>query len=96
MSATPVILTGHIDVPAGRLAAIRSALPEHTRLTRAEPGCLSFEVTESATLRGRFDVSERFSDAASFEAHQARVKASDWGRISAGIPRSYTVSGLEK
>jgi len=40
-------LTGHLDVPADRFAGIRAALPEHIRLTRAEPGCEVFEVTPS-------------------------------------------------
>lgn len=90
-----VTLTGHIDVPADRLVDIRAALPDHIRRTRAEPGCLRFDVVQSPDVAGRFMVNEAFRDAAAFEAHQARVKASDWGEISAGIPRSYTVTGLE-
>lgn len=89
---TPRIrLTGHIDVPADRLASIEAALAEHKALTRAEPGCISFSVDPCDQVAGRFLVSELFRDRASFEAHQARVKASDWGRISAGIPRIYKI-----
>lgn len=88
-----VTLTGHITVPPERLAEIRAALPTHIDLTRAEPGCLSFEVTE--TQPGHFDVAERFVDAEAFRAHQERVKTSDWGRISAGIPRDYQITGLQ-
>jgi len=91
-----VTLTGHIEVPDARVAAIRAALPEHIRLTLAEPGCLSFEVTESAECPGRFEVRERFADAGAFRAHQARVQGSDWGRISAGIPRHYRITGLKE
>lgn len=90
-----VILTGYIDVPPDRRDAIRAALPEHIRLTRAEPGCLSFEVIESASTPGRFAVAERFTDAAAFTAHQTRAAASDWARISDGIPRNYEIKGLE-
>jgi quinol monooxygenase YgiN len=89
-----VVLTGHIQVPPERIADIRAALPEHIRLTRAEPGCLSFSVTEHPTIPGRFDVAEKFTDAAAFDAHQARAGASDWARISAGIPRDYTIRGM--
>ena len=89
-----ITLTGHIDVPAERLDVLRDALVDHIRLTRAEPGCLSFEVTENPDHPGRFDVSERFTDAAAFQAHQDRAGASDWARISVGIPRRYQISGL--
>lgn len=91
-----VTLTGYIDVPPERRDAIRAALPEHIRLTRAEPGCLSFEVIESSSTPGRFAVSERFTDAAAFQAHQTRAAASDWAQISQGIPRTYEVKGLEE
>ena len=84
-------LTGHMDVPANRLASIQAALVEHTALTRAEPGCISFSVEPCEQVAGRFLVSELFRDQAAFEAHQVRVKASDWGRISAGIPRAYRI-----
>ncbi|MGC9369819.1 MAG: putative quinol monooxygenase [Paracoccaceae bacterium] len=88
-----VTLTGHIEVPADRLPTVRAALPKHIRLTRAEPGCRSFEVTERADCPGRFDVRERFADAAAFRAHQERAQESDWGRISAGLPRHYRITG---
>lgn len=87
-----VILTGHIDVPEERRAAVAAALPEHVRLTRAEPGCLFFEVEPDGAVSGRYRVSERFADRTAFEAHQARVRGSDWGRISEGIPRSYHIT----
>lgn len=90
-----VTLTGHMDVPPDRTDAIRAALPEHIRLTRAEPGCLRFDVTENPDVPGRFDVAEAFADKAAFEAHQSRAAASDWGRISAGLTRSYRIEGLE-
>jgi quinol monooxygenase YgiN len=89
-----VKLTGHITVPADRLDAVRAALLDHIRLTRAEPGCLSFNVTENASHPGRFDVAEEFTDAKAFEAHQTRAAASPWAEITKGIPRDYTVTGL--
>ena len=41
-----------------------------------------------------WSVSERFIDAAAFEAHQARAGASDWAIQTKGIARDYKVSGL--
>ncbi len=89
-----VTLEGYIQVPKERLDDVRTALVEHIELTRAEPGCLRFEVVASQTEPGRFDVSEEFEDKAAFETHQARVKSSDWGRITQGIPRDYKIRGL--
>jgi quinol monooxygenase YgiN len=88
-------LTGHIDVPADRLASVEAALAEHIALTRAEPGCITFSVEPCDQVEGRFLVSELFRDQAAFDAHQARVKASDWGRISAGIPRNYDIEHMD-
>ena len=86
-----IFLTGHMDVPPERLAAVMRALPEHIALTRAEPGCLAFEVTPSPDSPGRLLVSEIFADQAAFDAHQARGKASAWAEVTAGLPRHYTL-----
>ena len=86
-----ITLTGYIDVPADRLEEVSAALPAHIALTRAEPGCLSFEVTPHPTVPGRFDVAERFTDRAAFDAHQARTRVSDWAGVTAGLPRVYDV-----
>lgn len=92
MADTRVFLTGHIDVPLARLEAVRAALPVHIELTRAEPGCLSFDVTEAEHPAGRFHVAEVFTDQMAFDAHQARTKASDWFKVTEGVPRSYEVT----
>ena len=65
-------------------------LPDHIRLSRASAGCLSFSVLpqdDSLT----WTVDETFADRAAFQAHQARTVASDWGRATAHIPRSYQI-----
>ncbi|MCK8484094.1 antibiotic biosynthesis monooxygenase [Aliiroseovarius sp. S2029] len=87
-----ISLTGYMDVPAARLPAVRAALADHIALTRAEPGCLRFDVTEDLTHPGRFQVSERFATRAAFEAHQDRSTKSPWADVTAGLPRRYTVS----
>ena len=87
-------LTGYIDVPADRQQAVTEALPKHIALTRAEEGCLSFEVTEDPSVQGRFLVAERFVDRQAFEAHQARTKTSDWAKTTDGIPRHYQIEDL--
>ncbi|MGR3272609.1 antibiotic biosynthesis monooxygenase [Thalassococcus profundi] len=84
-----VTLTGTLTCPPERVEDLRAALPDHIRLTRAEPGCEAFDVTETRT--GVFSVSERFADRAAFDAHQARAARSPWAEITRGLPRDYTV-----
>lgn len=86
-----VTLTGHIDVPPERLEAVAAALPEHIRLTTAEPGCVRFEVRADPATQGRFLVTEEFTDRAAFEAHQTRTATSPWAEITRGLPRDYSV-----
>ncbi|KGJ05336.1 Antibiotic biosynthesis monooxygenase [Paracoccus halophilus] len=70
---------------------LRAHLPEHVRLTRAEPGCLSFEARATDDpMVWRLD--EEFTDAAAFKAHQARTRDSEWARVSAAIARDIQVS----
>ncbi|MGR3713678.1 MAG: putative quinol monooxygenase [Shimia sp.] len=97
MSSEPRIrLTGHIDVPADRLTVVRAALPIHIALTRAEAGCVSFDVTEDTEVAGRFLVAELFMSQAAFNAHKTRTKASAWATISAGVPRSYEIQEVSE
>lgn len=89
-----VRLTGQLLCTSDEeVARVVARLPAHVRLTRAEPGCLSFAVvqTEDPLV---WQVDEEFADAAAFRAHQERGAASAWARETAGIERVYTVTGL--
>ena len=86
-----LILSGRlICADAEEAERVRAHLPDHIRLTRAETGCLSFEVTQSPDPL-IWTVEERFTSRAAFEAHQMRVAASDWGRATRGIKRDYLI-----
>ena len=85
-------LTGYLGIPEERMASVMAALPIHLELTRMEPGCIEFDVSQSATVEGRLLVSELFEDQAAFEAHQRRTAASAWAEITAGIPRHYEIT----
>lgn len=91
MPPEEVTLTGFIEIPAGDRARLLPLLDEHIRLTRAEPGCLAFAVTETKPGSGRFAVAERFRDRAAFDAHRARASASPWGLASRHLKRDYAV-----
>ena len=91
---TRVRLTGYIIVPKGDLALIERELPRHIALTRQEPGCIAFEVEQSESNRLRFDVAEEFESREAFDHHQERVKASDWGAVTANVERHYEIVGV--
>ncbi|HBV75772.1 MULTISPECIES: putative quinol monooxygenase [Vibrio] len=86
-----VILKGHILVSDEDLAAVKNELVNHKRLTKAEPGCLTFEVSQCKIIPNKFNVYEEFADKNSFESHQIRVKASSWGKITTHVKRYYEI-----
>lgn len=74
---------------------VKRHLPDHLRLTRAEPGCLSFEVSQTDDpLVWR--VEELFTDRAAFDFHQQRTRASMWSTATSTMERDYTISGAEQ
>ena len=92
-----VRLSGRLICGSEREAAIlREQLLEHVRLSRAEPGCLTFDV--SGDVSGTEDplvwrVEECFRDRAAFEHHQQRTRASPWWSATRSIRREYEVTG---
>ena len=88
----PVHLTGTLICTSHAQAQIVATyLPEHIRLTRAEPGCEMFDVTQGADPLV-WNVAERFTTRADFDAHQTRTRNSVWGLRSAGIERRFSVT----
>lgn len=73
---------------------VRTHLPLHIELTRAESGCLAFDVVQT-TNPLVWQVDERFTDDAAFRAHQQRVASSEWWQATADIERDYAVEGLD-
>ncbi|MDZ7926201.1 MAG: antibiotic biosynthesis monooxygenase [Agrobacterium sp.] len=72
---------------------VASHLPDHIRLTRAEPGCLSFEVSQTQDpLIWR--VEELFVDRAAFDFHHQRTRASEWFVATSAIARDYEITTL--
>ncbi|MBT0565564.1 antibiotic biosynthesis monooxygenase [Williamsia sp. CHRR-6] len=79
---------------AAQAAVVRQHLPRHIELTCSEAGCLRFDGVQTDDLQV-WHVDEAFLDAAAFEAHRQRVADSEWGRVTQGIRRSYTVHERE-
>ena len=72
-------------------ATVRTYLPEHIRLSRAEAGCLTFNVdpTDDPMV---WQLDESFADRTAFEAHQVRTRASAWFEKTASLVRDFTVT----
>lgn len=91
---TEVTLTGKLVCASPAEAeVVENLLPRHVLSTRAEPGCLFFEVARRGSSLV-WDVTERFENGDAFRAHQVRTAESAWGLKTAAIRRDYTVAGL--
>ena len=89
-----ITLTGRL-ICANSIEAdlVAQHLPEHARLTREEPGCLSFNVLPTGDPLV-WHVDEAFTNRDAFEAHQTRTRASAWHKATAHLKRDYRTSGL--
>ncbi|MBV1916424.1 MAG: antibiotic biosynthesis monooxygenase [Pseudomonadales bacterium] len=87
-----ITLQGHIIVPCADLESVESAVSNHIELTRAEDGCLVFEVVQDSENKNRFNVYEEFVDQNSFSSHQQRVGQSAWGKITVNVERHYQIT----
>ncbi|MDG1127932.1 MAG: antibiotic biosynthesis monooxygenase [Paracoccaceae bacterium] len=66
-------------------------LPAHVHLTRAELGCLSFNVVPTGDPL-IWQVDEAFADRAAFDAHQVRAADTDWAALTKDIARDYVIT----
>ncbi len=84
-----IALTGRlICTDAGQMMTALSLLPDHVTASRAEPGCLRFDLWQDDDPL-IWNLAELFVNADAFAAHQARLKDSAWGQGSAAITRDY-------
>lgn len=70
-----IIVTGHVIARKDTEAAVEQLAVEHVLRSRAEPGCISHEVSRDVQQPLRFVFVERWSDLAALQAH-FRVEAS--------------------
>jgi quinol monooxygenase YgiN len=78
-----VFLTGYLVCSDhDQVEVVAQHLPLHVELTRAEDGCISFQVnlTQNPLV---WQVDEQLPDSASFRSHQQRVAVSEWDRATA-------------
>lgn len=84
-----VILKGFIIIPMDNKQEILTAFDEHIKLTKQEVGCITFDITPDNICQDKYWVYEEFVDKAAFKLHQARVRSSDWGKVSVNVQRHY-------
>lgn len=87
-----ILLTGTLTCSADEVDTVLDLMATHIRLSRAEPGCLSFELWQDELTLTRFHVSEVFRNRAAFDAHQERGSSSDWGRATHHMQRDFKIS----
>ena len=89
----PVTLTGFLICRSLEEAdRVSELLPQHIRLSRAELGCVRFEVWRSRSDPVRYAVYELYTNRETFEAHQKRSRDSEWFRATQHIPRDYRIT----
>ena len=69
MSEMPIILSVMIEAVAGREAELSTLLTSLIDPTRAEPGCLGYELNVSQESPGTFLFYERFAGQAALDEH---------------------------
>lgn len=72
---------------------VLAELPLHIRATVREPGCLSFNIAQSADPM-IWQVDEIFASKAAFAAHQTRTASSRWGAATRALRRDYSLSEI--
>jgi quinol monooxygenase YgiN len=87
-------LRGHlVCATEDEVQAIRAHHQAHIALSRAEPGCLTFDITPTDDPMV-WEVMEAFRTRADFDAHQARTRESAWFAATRGILRDFRVEEL--
>lgn len=66
-----VILTATYIVKEGEEATVEALLREMTRLTRQEPGCLTYVAQRSREQPRKYLLYEQYRDQAALEAHSS-------------------------
>jgi len=86
-----VYVSGYYDIPKHQIAEVRLAMQENVRLSRAEPGNVSYEVRDDEDVEGRVHLIEVWKDRQALDEHIARVKDSPWAGISKDVTRTFDI-----
>ncbi|MBB1633414.1 putative quinol monooxygenase [Cupriavidus sp. UME77] len=86
-----IIVTGHAIAREGYQEAMQKLAVEHVERSRAEPGCISHEVSRDVRHSRRFVFIERWSGMAALQQHfrldASRQFAHSMAQLSEGSPK---------
>jgi len=68
--AANLVHTAHLTVQENQAEEFREKVSHHAEATRAEPGCLAFDVYQSTQWPGVFFLFEVYRDSRSLDAHR--------------------------
>jgi quinol monooxygenase YgiN len=89
----PVTLTGFLVCRSLEEAdRVSELLPEHIRTTRAERGCVRYEVWRSRADPVRYAFHGVFTNRATYGEHLARSEATLYGTCTRHIPRDFRLT----
>ncbi len=77
------VVVAEFLLKAGKEKEFRAAMDRHAANSRAEPGCLAFDVCEDAEQPGRVLLYEVYRDAEAYVAHRANPS---WRRMMDLLP----------
>ncbi|OTG80766.1 antibiotic biosynthesis monooxygenase [Acinetobacter sp. ANC 4558] len=83
-----------ICISQKEIEIVTELLPEHTKLTLQENGCISFHVKQSQNPY-IWEVEEVFVNINAFQNHQQRTINSYWGNKTKMIKRAYEIFTIE-
>lgn len=87
-----ITLTGTLTCPTqDDLKIVEDYLPDHIALSRAEVGCVFFNVMHTSDPMV-WQLDETYTDQAAFDAHQARNRASIWWAKSQNLLRDFKIT----
>jgi quinol monooxygenase YgiN len=91
----PAVLTGFLICRSLEESdRVSQLLPAHIRATRAELGCVRYEVWRSRADPVRFAVHGVFTGRKAYDAHCARAGDSDWGPATRHVPNDLRVTDM--
>lgn len=86
------VVVAEFVVRHDRIEAFLALMAGHANLSRAEPGCEIFEVTQDVADSGRFLLFERYRDEDAYKAHRATEHYAKFREVA---PALLVLSGNE-
>jgi len=96
-----ILVLASFRLPADHVAEARVLVRDVVAQTRAEAGCIAYDVCEDVLEPGLFRVNESWEDREALSAHLAAPHMAEWGRQRAAMGMSerrvtiFDIAGME-